>query len=200
MWDKLDSFESVLPAEQTGGDKAVPEQSPRRRKPLKEVLQFWALNAVLGSIIAVVYLSVGAAGITEVLPITQQRLHQLPIPAIERLQNYSGWNRVSLALIFAAGLCLAVSLLWIRIFACLQDAGSLTRKRRDQPVLFYLHTFICATVIGVDSALFFIGLSTSTVGWADTPIYVPILATLLFTASLALWGSWHCDFKNSSKV
>lgn len=200
MWNKFEQFENVFPADPGNGDTVSPGTPPRRRKPKKETLAYWFINAAVGPGVGMIYLSVGAHGTRELLEVTRMRLYQLPIPSIGIIRGYDGWNRLDLALVFAGVLCLAVSILWFKIFDSLQTPGALAAKRERSPVLFYLHAAICAIVIVCDSGLFFVGLSSSSDGWTDTPGYVPLLATLLFTASIALWGAWHADHKNAEKV
>ena len=191
------AFAPVGPDEQSS--KRVPRL--RKRKTLKEQIVFWALNGLILPIVAICYQTIGADGMRRMMSGLSLRLHKLPIPGAEYLKSYSGFERLDIAMLAATALFVAVAILWVRVFRELQDVGELKQQRNENPIRFFLLVIIAGIVIAADAGIFFVGLSSqASNGWSETPAYVPVAATVLYMAGLALLGAWHSDYHYSNRI
>ena len=72
-----------------------------RRKPHRERLIFWGANAVGMPLVALFALSLGAEGLKRTVGGFALKLYKLPIPGASRLEQYDGFARIDLAMVFA---------------------------------------------------------------------------------------------------
>ncbi len=199
MFDDFDSFDQAFAPVGVGETSSGSVRPLKKRKSLKEKIFFWTLNLILLPVTGICYLTVGAEGLRKLMSIFAMRLYKLPIPGAEFLQDYSGFDKLDIAMLAAIVLFTAVTILWVRIFRELQSSDRISQQRRHNPILFFLLAGIAAIIIFGDAGIFYIGLKSQTSnGWTDTPAYVPAVATILYTAGLALLGAWHADFHYSS--
>lgn len=201
MFDQLGSFEPVYPRSEMDSRHQPATRPIRRRRTLRECLVFYLANAIIMPVVAVIYATIIAEGLRRLMAIFQTRIYKLPIPGVGLAKNYDGWDRLDLAIIMSLLLFVVVTWLWGRVFVELQGQGTIANKRHTQPVVFYLLSFIAATLILGDAAIFYVGLSTqASSGWNETPSYVAPCATVLYTCGLAVIGWWHSDWKTTSNL
>lgn len=172
-----------------------------RRKPHRERLIFWGANAVGMPLVALFALSLGAEGLKRTVGGFALKLYKLPIPGASRLEQYDGFARIDLAMVFALVLFVAVTFIWYRAFLELMGHGTLLEQRTTNPVLFFLLSGVAGVVVLGDCAMFYVGLASKTAGgWGATPFWVPAVATLLYLAGIALIGALHADYRTSGAV
>jgi len=197
----FESFDQVFAPVESDEKTAKPVRRLPKRKTLKEQIVFWTLNSMILPLVAICYLSIGADGLRQMMAGLSVRLHKLPIPGAEFLKDYSGFERLDVAMLAAIVLFVGVAILWVRVFRELQDVNELISRRRANPIRFILLVVIAAIIIVADAGIFWVGLSSqASSGWTDTPAYVPVAATVLYMAGLALVGCWHSDYHYSNRV
>lgn len=196
MFEQFDSFQQAFGASPGSGQPPRSNSKPmKRRRSFGEFIVFWGLNSVILPLVVLCYLTVGAEGLRQTMEVFQTRFYRLPIPGAGMLRNYDGFDRLDLALPMAFVLFVAVTMLWIRVFKELQSDGNLANQRNRNPILFYLLAGIVAVVVLGDAGIFYAGLSSTVASnWNETAEYVPLIATVIYSAGLALLGAWHADY------
>ena len=196
----------------TGFDEAFPQSPPasgkpvqiaplRRKKTLTQNLTFWGGNLLLTPLVCVVYVTVIAEGLRQLMAVFATRIHRLPLPGAKSLREFQGWSEVDLAVVMSVLIFVVVSFVWIRIFKVLIAWSDLADQGRRNPLLYGVLGFIALTILVTDILLFYWGLaSKASSGWSDSPGFVAAAASVAYLASLALWGWWHADYHASGKV
>ncbi|MEZ6137024.1 MAG: hypothetical protein R3C53_19185 [Pirellulaceae bacterium] len=173
----------------------------RKRRPLGRRMVYWLANGLLMPLILTLYAVIVADGLALLVPVMAMRIGRLPIPGAALAANYDGFDRVTLAHVGSMLLFVVVTWLYIRIFDELQGFGSVAKQAAKNPALVYVLTGVALTILGADALLFYAGMTAKTQsGWTESPSYVAPLATLLYTASLAVIGYWHSEYKHADKV
>lgn len=117
------------------------------------------------------------------------------------MQHYDGFDRADLGMVFALLLFIATTFVWIRVFKEVHGFGTIAQNRHQNPSLFFLMTAVAGIVLVGDAGIFYIGLEAKASGsWAQTPEYVPVAATAVYLAGLALIGAWHSDYHCSGVI
>ena len=200
MFEEMQSFQNAFAQVRPDGTAA---SAPiiRKRKSLKQRLVFWLVNLVLVlPAILVVYLTVVAEGLRLLLGVFGTRLSRTAIPGAGILEQFDGWNRVDIASVTALILCVTVSYVWFRVFNELSGRGDLAQGGTPQVVLLLLSIIAAILVIG-DALIFYFGLSSqASSGWTETPQYVCVGATVLYSVGLAFLGAYHGDYHTSGEV
>ncbi|WP_425395021.1 hypothetical protein [Aeoliella sp.] len=201
MTDDLGQFDEVFPQSPTG-DARPPNSKPlRRRKPAKQQIGFWCANALVTPVAATCCLVISGEGWRTLLGITSMRLHSLPIPGADLLRNYSGFNKLDLAILCSLVLLVAVEMVYVRFFMLLMENGNLTEQRNKNPILFFLLSAIALVIVGGDAGIFYLGLASKAANsWTETPAYVPAVATAVWLACLGAYAAWVADYKCSGTV
>lgn len=173
----------------------------RKAKTFKQRLVFGLVNLTVMPLVALVYLSIGAEGLRTCLPIFSTRLYRLPVPGAGVMRDFDGWDRLDLSMVMAMAMLGVASFIWYRVFKELQGFGELRYQRKSNPLLFLLITHVAGVILCADTAIFYVGLSTqSASSWSETPQWVPVAATVLYTAGLAMLGAFHSDYHHSGAV
>lgn len=200
MFNDFDPFENAF-APANNNETPPVMGAIYRRKSLKERFVFWSLNLFILPLVCVCYLTVGAEGLRKTMGVFAIRLYKLPFPGAGRLREFDGFDRLDLAMPMAIILFVAVTILWIRCFRELQDAGRVLERKEQNPILFYLLVSILTIIVLGDAAIFYIGLeSQASSNWGNTSQYVPVVATIIYMAGLALLGAWHADYHYSQNL
>ncbi len=196
----FDSYDEVFGATDPDGDFPK-SRMLQQRKTLRQRITFYMLNVLVMPLVAICYLTIGAHGLRNIMGIFAMRLYKLPIPGVGLMKGYDGWNRLDLALPSALLLFVAVTIIWVQVFKELQrNDGSLETRNRN-PLLFYVLAAIAGIIILGDTTIFYTGLASRTASsWNETPNYVPIAASVIYMAGLALIGAWHSDYHSSGVV
>jgi len=177
---------------------AKPLQQPKRRTTFFGWLMFVSANILLLPLVALIYVIVGAQGLREMMSIFETRLYRTPIPGAGILRQYDGLNRIDLAMCMGLLLFVIVSYIWVRVFLELRGVGHIAAQRTKNPAFFYCIVSIAAVILIGDAGLFYLGLASQTAsGWFETPPYVPMAASVIYLAGLALLGAWHADQHHS---
>lgn len=184
------------------------EQSPgrgailRRKKTLMQKMMFWLANALFLPLVALCYLTISAEGLRQMMPVFSLKLWKTPVPGAGYLRDYDGWNRLDLSMLMAFLLFGAVTMIWFYVFKFFMERGSLSRAQADSPVLFLLLSSVLSIILLGDCLIFYLGLESKAANsWgSETPDYIPLLATILYMAGLALIGAWHADYHRSQTV
>ena len=202
MFEKFNSLHEAFAAVQGTGSKPHPMSRPfRRRKTVGQNFWFFLLNLIVLPLVVLCYLTVGATGLRDTLDVFQFRLYRLPIPGASYLRDLDGWNKLDLAFPMALVLFIAMTILWKKVFQALHDPGNTMKQQKDNPILFYLMTSIIMIMVLGDAGIFYAGLS-STVdsSWNENSGYIAAVATVIYSAGLALIGAWHASWYQSEKV
>lgn len=198
MFNPFRSFEQVYPPHAGATSQHMPI---RHRKTLKERFVFWMANLFLMPIVAMCYLAIGAEGLRQLMPVFQMKIWKLPIPGAGLMQQYDGFDRADLGMVFALLLFVATTFVWIRLFKEVHGFGTIAQRRTQNPPLFFLLAAVAIIVLVGDAGIFYIGLEAKTANsWTQTPAYVPVAATAVYLAGLALIGAWHADYHCSGVI
>lgn len=201
MFDQLGSFEPVYPRGGGGNSNQPPRPPLRRARKFTEYFVYYAANAIILPVVAIIYATIIAEGLRQMMPLFQMRLYKLAIPGAGFARDYDGLDRLDLAILMSLLLFVVVTWLWGRVFMELQGLGSIAARRHTQPIVFYFLSFIAFTLIVGDASIFYVGLaSQGSSGWSETPFWVAPGATILYTCGLAIIGWWHSDWKTSNLV
>ncbi len=203
MFESFNSFQEAFAASpNTGEPPRRVRQNHRPRKSLGQIIAFYSLNLVILPLVALCYLTLGATGLREEMPVFQTRFYRLPIPGASYLRDFDGWDKLDLAAPMALVLFIALGLLWKKIFVFLQDGDRITKQKEDNPVLFYLMAGIVAVIVLGDAGIFYAGLSSTVESsWnQENAGYIPAVATVIYGAGLALLGAWHADYYRTESI
>ena len=183
-------------------DGAPVQMTPlRRKKTFMQKLTFWGGNLLLTPLVCIVYITVIAQGLREMISVFCTRVYKLPLPGAKSLRDLQGWGDIDLAVVMSVLIFVVVSFIWIRVFKVLIGWSDLTDQGRPNLLLYGFLGFIAATILATDICLFYWGLAAkASSGWSDSPGYVAAVASVAYMASLALWGWWHADYHASGKV
>ncbi|QDV81381.1 hypothetical protein [Planctomycetes bacterium TBK1r] len=198
MFEQMGTFDSAF---QPTGQEAA-SSLPRRRKSLKSQIVFWLVNLVLvAPAIVVVYLTIVADGLRNLMSVFATKLSKLPIPGIGAMAGFDGFNRIDIAAVTAMILCVTVSYIWFRVFTELSGHGRLSRQSNGNPILVWLLVGIAAILVIGDALIFYAGMSNQAAGgWTGTPQSVCIGATVVYSVGLAFLGGYHADYHTSEEV
>lgn len=151
----------------------------------------WNLLTLPG--IGLVYWVINAQGIRLQMPVFGMRLYKLPIPGFAAFKDYEGFYRMDLACVFAMILLFAVWYLWIVTVKLLlhgQDETLDPTLNQGRYLVFLLT--MSAIVIGCDTIIFYCGLADQVDSmWGQQSPFVPVVATMLYTAVLAFIATIH---------
>ena len=202
MFNRMDNMFDQAFAQPPDDDESTTSNQPlRRRKTLSQQIIFWSTNAVVLPLVAICYLTISAEGLRQMMPVFATRLYKTAIPGAGLLRHYDGWDRLDLSMLMALILFGAVTFIWVRVFMVLFDYEKLKVWQSKNPILFYMLTAIVGIVVLGDCVIFFYGLeSKAASSWGNTPDAIPVIATILYIAGLALIGAWHADYHNSGIV
>lgn len=196
----FDSYDEVFGAADPENGFPKPRML-RQRKSWRQKITFWLLNLLIMPLVAATYLTIGAHGLRNIMGVFAMKLYKLPIPGVGLMKGYDGWSRLDLAMPAALLLFIAVTIIWTQIFKELQRNGGSLETRNHNPLLFYLLAAIAGIIILGDTAIFYTGLSSRAASsWSETPSFVPIAASVIYMAGLALIGAWHSDYQSSGVV
>jgi len=197
MFESFGSMQEAFSSSPGDGEAPRPNyRRARRRKSIREVVSFWGLNIIVLPFVLICYETVGAEGLRQTMSVFQTRFYRLPLPGAGLLREYDGFNRLDLALPMAFVLFIAVTLLWVRVFKSLQNYGELDLQRKHNPILFYLVAAMVAIIVLGDAAIFYAGLSSTVASsWTEESSgSTALVATVIYSAGLALLGAWHADY------
>jgi hypothetical protein len=198
MFHELDQAFSKAPDD---GFPAAVARPLRLRKTMSQRVTFWGTNLLIMPFVALCYLTISAEGLRQMMGIFSMRLYKMPVPGAGLLRQWDGWNRLDLAMLMAMLLFGAVAYLWIRVFTELLGGGPIYERRNVAPALFYILSAMVGIILLGDCAIFYFGLeSKAASGWSETPEYIPLVATVIYMAGLALIGAWHADYHCSGIV
>lgn len=159
-----------------------------------ECIKFWLLNALFAPLVATVYVVIVAEGLRLQLSVFATRLYKLPVPGVGLLRQYDGFDRLDLAVVMSLMLFIAVTYLWIRIWNEIGPSGTLNQRRHALPIFFWLQVAIASVILLFDASIFYMGLQAkASSGWSQTSAIVPLVATVLYAAGLAMLGAWHAE-------
>ncbi len=187
-------FDTFDPAFATAG----PTRPLRRRKTLRQTTMFLLGNLCILPIMVVTHASVAGEGIRSSLPVFQRKLWSLPIPGASLARDYDGFDKLDLSFLAAVTLFAIAALVWRNLFLMLHEWSSRANDQEQHPLATLLIAGIYLSVIVADAVLFWAGIASQTTSdWSHTPEYVAPLATVLFTALVAVIAAWHADFHTS---
>lgn len=170
-------------------------------KTIKERCMFWLLNAIFLPIVALVYVVVVAEGLRVQMSIFAMRLYKLPVPGAGLLRQYDGFDRLDLAIPMSLMIFIAVSYIWVRFWKETGLGGELGAKRKSLPLYFWMQVAVAAIIVLMDAGVFYLGLAAKAAsGWSETPAFVPVGATILYAAGLAMLGAWHADYHDQKII
>ena len=199
--DNFDKYDELYASVEAGQSVVSDTPQPRKSHSISELTIFVGLNVIMMPGLAICYLSIGAEGLRKLMGVFSTRLSKLPIPFAEYLQDYSGFEKLDLAMLAAIILFVAMTLLWIRIFKELQDIGSVLLRRSSNPILFFVVATIAFVAVAADCYIFYLGLtSQSASAWGESPDSVPVIVSILYMCGLAGIGAWHADFHYGRRV
>lgn len=191
-----DSIRSMNGRHVLSGNRRTPST-----KSWKERCIFWALNAIFMPLVALVYVVVVAEGLRVQMSVFAMRLYKLPVPGAGLLRQYDGFDRLDLAVPMSLMLFVAVSYLWLRFWKETSISGNLGEKRKALPVFFWAQVAVALIIVLIDAGVFYMGLAAkSSSGWSETPAFVPLGATVLYAAGLAMLGAWHADYHDKKNI
>ncbi|QDS92505.1 hypothetical protein FF011L_12510 [Roseimaritima multifibrata] len=206
-FEKLDSFtnpfgDSSEPEEvqESNDDLRLPASDVVVRKPLGKRLKYYAVNAIALPTGLIVSAEVSAAGLRSLLAVTQMPLSRLPISGAAQISQYQGIERLDLAILMAALLFAATAVLWANVFKCLAKPGQITADWKNRKAWLILRSVIAVTVLSSEAVLFYHGVAAEGGGgWTETPVYVPLVTSVLWIAAVAMLGAYHSDYVTEHK-
>lgn len=201
MLEELGDFDQAFAHAPEPGSPAPSLGPLRRRKTLRERFAFWGLNLLIMPLVALCYLTIGAEGLRRTMGVFSMRLYKLPVPGAGLLRQYDGWDRLDLSMLMALVLFGGVTFIWMRLFRELLGFGAVRQVGSRRPILLGLLGVVAIIVVLGDAAIFYVGLQSQVAsGWGDAPEYVPLVATVVYMAGLALVGAFHADYHYSGIV
>lgn len=199
VFDRLEA--PVEHSQLLNGRPQAPGRMAGPRKSTREKIIFWTLNALLMPLVGLVYVVVVAEGLRVQMSIFAMRLYKLPVPGAGLLRQYDGFDRLDLAIPMSLMLFVAVSYLWIRFWKESGVGGELGAKRKSLPLFFWMQVAVAAIIVLMDAGVFYMGLAAkASSGWSETPAFVPVAATVLYAAGLAMIGAWHADYHEKKNI
>ncbi len=140
-------------------------------------IKYWSWKTSSKILLGVVYFSIIAEGLRQIVPVLGQRLHKLP--GLSFLQDYEATYRLDLAPIFAGFLLLAVWSLWASLLKIwLLDDDS--QQYSDSHKL--LIATLGSTILSVDAYIFYAALSEY--GWGGMFSFSALIATAAYVGVL----------------
>lgn len=201
MFDRstLDTYQNATPNGSGSGPTFEPPEIKRRKKPMVKA-RFALLNALIipPGVLAVV--PIAGEGIRNLLDVTATKLYRLPMPLLDRLEMYSGWDSLDLAHVVSALLIIATTLTWIRVINEAKGFGQVMSYQSKMPVLFYFYATVAAGVICLDALVFFLGIQARADGWGEVPIFAAPACTVLYVVLCASFGIAHSDYATGKRV
>ncbi len=158
----------------------------------KPVMGFWLLNVIIMPLVALTYLTVGAAGLRETMGgVFQTKIYRLPFAGAGKLQAWDGWDKMDIAMPVSLLMFVAVTVIWAKLW---KGTRTFSQLSQENPIKCYAVAGMSLVLIAADSVVCYFGLSsTLSSGWGEPSPIVPIVATAAFTCGLALIGCWHDD-------
>ena len=194
----------VVPAEKSpplNGQPFGPGQSSDQGVSVKQLIIFWGVNALFVPLVALVYIVVVAEGLRMQMSVFAMRLYKLPVPGAGLLRQYDGFDRLDLAVPMSLMLFIAVSYLWIRFWKEVGPHGGIMAKRDAFPVYFWMQVAVACIIVLFDAGIFYLGLiAKASSSWSGTSTVVPLAATILYAAGLAMLGAWHADHHDKRRL
>ena len=197
--NNIDEFDDATPVSNKG--KTMPTNSRLKlRKPLKTVLQFFTMNAIIVPPSYLVVTIIAAKGIEDLLEVTHMKMSRMPIPFASQIEQYEGFRDISLSQIISGLLCLLVTFIWFRVILELKGEGNLLNDDNVSRVLVWLYGTVAAVIIVLDVLIFGIGIASRGSGWGEMPAYIPYVCSALYAASVVCFAIFHADYFCSDKV
>ncbi|MCA9077358.1 MAG: hypothetical protein KDA93_20190 [Planctomycetaceae bacterium] len=140
-------------------------------------IKYWTWKIFSKFLLGIVYFSIIAEGLRQIVPVLGQRLYKLP--GLSSLQDYEATYRLDLAPIFAGFLLLAVWSLWASLLKIwLLDDDS--RRYSDSHKL--LIATLGGTILTVDAYIFYAAMLEY--GWGGSFSFSALVATAAYVGVL----------------
>ncbi|MEM7811335.1 MAG: hypothetical protein AAF532_07660 [Planctomycetota bacterium] len=160
--------------------------------------RFYALNALVLSLVLIVYMTINAEGLRASLPIFGMRLSKLPLPGFGLMARYDGFDRLDLAHLTAFAMLIGLLAVWQWVVRQVGSFGSAEYEREEQRPFFLFELTIAVLMIGIEALIFYRGLAAFGGGmWGGTSEFISIGATGLYALGMAKIAAWHTRFKYS---
>ncbi len=139
--------------------------------------KYWVWQLFTKSVLGLIYFSVIAEGLRQLVPVLGQRLYKLPLLA--SLKNYEATYRLDLAPFFALFLLISVWHLWgivLKLWVLEYDLQQYSEPHRRMVAA------LAITILGADTYLFYAAVSQ--MGWSSSFSLPAIIATAAYLGVL----------------